>query len=172
MDSESATVTALVTSGASFPSDDPDLMTRSDEQALNDPRRAAVWKTEHRLLKAALLYADTAQQFDSSPAWTNALLIDAGMEVRGPRASLTHQAYDTRGVAADDARVYYRDLALAAANGLTRGLGFVDAESLARRQAAWLARPDTVVVAPPPASEDQSATAVWESALAYQLLGT
>lgn len=114
MQSESVSVTALITSGAAFPHDDPDLMTRSDDQALNDPRRAAVWGTEHRLLKAALLYADTAQQFDFSPAWTNALLIDAGMEVRGPHASLTHQAYDTRGVAADAARAYYRDLAIAA----------------------------------------------------------
>ena len=52
-----------------------------------------------------------------------------------------------------------------------RGLGFADADSLAKRQASWLARADTVVVAPPPVADNLSATAAWESALATQLLG-
>jgi hypothetical protein len=169
---EPAPVTALISTGAAFPADQPALMANSSEEAHDDPRRAAVWHTEHRLLKAALLYADTAEQFDSTPAWTNALLIDAGIEIRGKHASLTIPAYETVGVAADAARAYYRDLAVAAQHGLMRGTGFIDPDSLERRQAALLARPDTVPVVPPPSSANLPAAAAWESVLATQLIGT
>jgi hypothetical protein len=147
-------------------------MAVSGDAGWHDPRRAAIWVQERRLLKASALYADRMLQFDSSPTWTNALATDVGLELRGKAASLTKPAYETVGVAADAARAYWADLASAAAKGLFVGMGWSGGdEALHQRQAALLQRHDTVPVLPLPESRVQTAQA-WESALAVNLLGS